>query len=63
MTKQQLQMLYDRMKIENETYKQFITHTHGPQALDRLNLEIAVQQLDEVCKEYRIDENMKKYEH
>ena len=43
MTKQQIQILYDDLRLENETLKQFILMNHGQQALDRLYMQIAVE--------------------
>lgn len=42
MTKKDLQKLYDRLLIENEAYKNFIRLTNGQQALDKIDMEVAI---------------------
>ena len=43
MTKHNLQILYDNLRLENEVLKQFILLTNGKQALDRVQMQIAVE--------------------
>lgn len=52
MTKKQLQLLYDDLKLENETLKNFIKTMHGQQAIDRILMEIAIQRTNEILEEH-----------
>ena len=57
MTKKQLHQL----QIEHDTYKEYIIALHGQETLNRINLEIALQAMDEANQAYLIEENLKKY--
>ena len=51
MTKKQLQLLYDDLKLENETLKQYIKTKDGQQAVDRLLMEIAIQRTNDILEQ------------
>ena len=57
MTKKQLRQL----QLEHDTYKEYIIALHGQETLNRINLEIALQEMDEANKQYLIKEALKKY--
>lgn len=52
MTKKQIQLLYNDLKLENETLKNFIKTMHGQQAIDRILMEIAIQRTNEILEEH-----------
>ena len=58
MTKKQLHQL----QIEHDTYKEYIIALHGQETLNRINLEIALQAMDEANQAYLIETNLRKYE-
>lgn len=50
MTKKNLQMLYDDLRLENETLKQYIKLRDGQQAIDRILMEIAIKKTNIVLE-------------
>lgn len=52
-------------KAKMELYKQFIIHMHGKEAIDRLELEYAIQQTNELLEirdEHEFEKKRKEYE-
>lgn len=48
------------LKEQNELYKQFIISTHGPEAINRLNMEYAVLKTNERLEEYNKEQQFKR---
>ena len=51
-------------KAKMELYKQFIIHMHGKEAIDRLELEYAIQQTNELLEirdEHEFEKKRKEY--
>lgn len=61
MTLKNLKILYDDLRIENETLKNFIKMTNGQEALDRVLMEVAIQRTNEVLSSYNKNISLQKY--
>lgn len=61
MTLKNLKILYDDLRIENETLKNYIKTTNGQEALDRVLMEVAIQRTNEALSSYNKNISLQKY--